>query len=998
MILAPTSTVLAADVTSTAGRTVVTSGKVSNSEGTLNADFYITKIDSKGKKTNLTTKQTTSIWDNLTNWLTNRKRGTTYLKAGDKLQVSVVYDKAILQGTTTADLPERYRPTLTIKGTNGKKIEMNCDAIETNTDTLYNPYIAWLSNWQTQIDYSYTVKAGEDMITSGFELTHKMGTYAKSQTSVLSTTINDLDELPIKVNYSYVCFDTVAPSVVLTNATEIKNEARYCAGEKLTFKVTSTEGLSAATAPEVQVNFGESGVGKKNYTDGNTSKKGYAQYVSETVDSTTNQYTWTYSYEVTDGDEGYLSTEFKSGSMTDLAGNVIKFVDIKEIATQAGDKVDSIIDWNQNLGVTCELYKTRVSEENRIDSAQTTYIAPTDKLIVKATFDKVLYSIAGGSPYVKRITADRLPNLYLNGMLDLPNTGVTLEEQDNATVATYTFDMTKYSSDVQVKGLTALNKLVFQNSKNTAQVDSLALYPLGNIPFSESYIANYNAEEDSILQADALLETTVNNLFLSTGKEDDNKTINDLYADTTSPVVTITARRADNNQVITGVTNAEVVRYTFEWSEKLATKAGDTFETDDIMVTNGIKGSLLQDATDPRIYTMDVTTTNSDGAMTLSIPSERVKDIAGQTNTEVQISVTVDKTAPTLQTLEATTEETDNPKTPKILIIATFSEKLSQEVVPQIGFKFSNSGNKKGEDPSVTITGNQVMYTYQSTEADDGTLSVTSFTGFVQDQAGNQTRVANRTLSGTVTLERLAAPTVEFNDPNGGAYQIGVNDTQVTITPSVTINDTVTSLKYRIVNANGTQTEYATITPKKTTVNLPFNVTQPGQYTVEVVVVNEEEVEATETSNTYTVTKEEKVEAEIVFNTFETGTKEGIKYVKVSPKTTTNAMTRDMNSGKLAGQTPEYTDLTVSDGLKTGTKIKLDGETEYIVVVKGDVNCDGGVDFINDIVMLNNYRLGRASLSTIQVLAGDLNGNTSIDFLNDIVAMNNYRLNRTSSL
>ena len=101
----------------------------------------------------------------------------------------------------------------------------------------------------------------------------------------------------------------------------------------------------------------------------------------------------------------------------------------------------------------------------------------------------------------------------------------------------------------------------------------------------------------------------------------------------------------------------------------------------------------------------------------------------------------------------------------------------------------------------------------------------------------------------------------------------------------------------------------------------------------------------------------------------------------------------------LLGKTPVFTKLTSDNKLKTGSEITLEGKTKYVVIVNGDVNCDGKVDFLNDIVMINNYRLGRINnLSEIQILAGDINNSGTIDFIPDIVAMNNYRLGRINSL
>ena len=72
--------------------------------------------------------------------------------------------------------------------------------------------------------------------------------------------------------------------------------------------------------------------------------------------------------------------------------------------------------------------------------------------------------------------------------------------------------------------------------------------------------------------------------------------------------------------------------------------------------------------------------------------------------------------------------------------------------------------------------------------------------------------------------------------------------------------------------------------------------------------------------------------------------------------------------------------------------------SKKVIIVNGDVNCDGKVTFIGDVIMANNSRIGQVSLSTIQQLAADINNNGEIDFIPDIVAINNYRLGMIKAL
>lgn len=96
-------------------------------------------------------------------------------------------------------------------------------------------------------------------------------------------------------------------------------------------------------------------------------------------------------------------------------------------------------------------------------------------------------------------------------------------------------------------------------------------------------------------------------------------------------------------------------------------------------------------------------------------------------------------------------------------------------------------------------------------------------------------------------------------------------------------------------------------------------------------------------------------------------------------------------SGEIIGNT---------DKVGTGSKVvvKETKEVAYTIVVKGDINGDTKVDFINDIIGLNNYRLNIVNLDTESALAGDVNGDGKVDFINDIISINNYRIGLVNSL
>lgn len=86
--------------------------------------------------------------------------------------------------------------------------------------------------------------------------------------------------------------------------------------------------------------------------------------------------------------------------------------------------------------------------------------------------------------------------------------------------------------------------------------------------------------------------------------------------------------------------------------------------------------------------------------------------------------------------------------------------------------------------------------------------------------------------------------------------------------------------------------------------------------------------------------------------------------------------------------------------LSTGCKIVIEEDKEevYKVIIKGDVDGNSKIEFVGDIIRINNYRLDLIKLDQISVVAGDINDDGKIDFIEDIVRINNYRLGIIDSL
>lgn len=252
----------------------------------------------------------------------------------------------------------------------------------------------------------------------------------------------------------------------------------------------------------------------------------------------------------------------------------------------------------------------------------------------------------------------------------------------------------------------------------------------------------------------------------------------------------------------------------------------------------------------------------------------------------------------------------------------------------------------------------------------DGTFYV-----WAKDKAGNITIGENTAMVDTT------APTITFE------YM------SLTVTVGMPIEANIKTNEPAKISYSWDNKTWTESNEFNTSIKVSEKSTKPGKYTLYAKATdaanNTSEVSKVE----FSVENIENIrQPEIIFEDLATVQTNGAKYVKVSSNMTKELLTDKMNKTALCNVTPEYKNLTEDGKLKTGSEILLNGETKYIIAVKGDVNGDGKVTFLEDVVMANNYRIGIISLSTVQKLASDINNNSAIDFIQDIVAINNYRL------
>lgn len=283
-------------------------------------------------------------------------------------------------------------------------------------------------------------------------------------------------------------------------------------------------------------------------------------------------------------------------------------------------------------------------------------------------------------------------------------------------------------------------------------------------------------------------------------------------------------------------------------------------------------------------------------------------------------------------------------------------------------------------EENVTITNNNGESTYVFEENGE-------FTYEFRDAAGN-TNTAKAVVESIKELDKIA-PTITFS------Y------TTTIATVGTPIGATITTDEDAIISYswdNKTWNSSEDYVRSQKVVKTP---TTAGSYTLYAKAIDKSSNASTVQSLQFTVVRsEEEIKTpEIIFEDLPIIQVNGVKYVKIFEGMTTENLASKMNKQALLGKTPEYIKLTEDNKLRTGSEITINGETKYIVVVKGDINCDGKAgDFIEDIMALNRYRIKGTGLSTEQVLAGDINNDRIIDFIDDIMQINRYRIGIISIL
>ena len=326
-----------------------------------------------------------------------------------------------------------------------------------------------------------------------------------------------------------------------------------------------------------------------------------------------------------------------------------------------------------------------------------------------------------------------------------------------------------------------------------------------------------------------------------------------------------------------------------------------------------------------------------------------------------------------------------------ITLSASTTEKTDKDVTVSVKYgealtenrKAGVQGKTQSADPStVIISENGVIYAEAT------------------DRFGNKVYATLKIDNIEIKEEPKPNPEPE-PEPDKTAPELTFNYTTTTATVGTTIGATITTNEDAVISYswdNSTWTESEGYVRSQRVTKTP---NKAGTYTLYAKAKDKSGNTSDVTNLKFTIIKSEIdiKKPEVIFEDLTTIQKDGVKYVKTSTGFTTENLNNKMNKDALLGYEVKYEKLTSDNKLRTGSEIVVDGDTKYVVIVNGDVNCDGEVDFLNDIVLINNYRIGvTKNLSDIQILAGDINNSGSIEFIPDIVAMNNYRLGRIKAL
>ena len=182
----------------------------------------------------------------------------------------------------------------------------------------------------------------------------------------------------------------------------------------------------------------------------------------------------------------------------------------------------------------------------------------------------------------------------------------------------------------------------------------------------------------------------------------------------------------------TSPTNSASATITVDFGEPID---GATFTLDDISVTGGDASGLAQEGATTQKYTFAVTP-SSDGQVTVTIPADRVMDIADNDNTASNVlRVTFDRTTPG-PTLSTT--ETSPTNAASVTVTVDFGEPIDPTT-----FAISDVSVIGGTASDLTHSSANQNFTFTLTPGADGEVTATIPADRVMDIADNDNTASN---------------------------------------------------------------------------------------------------------------------------------------------------------------------------------------------------------------------------------------------------------------
>ncbi|MGI5898037.1 MAG: BspA family leucine-rich repeat surface protein [Candidatus Dojkabacteria bacterium] len=234
--------------------------------------------------------------------------------------------------------------------------------------------------------------------------------------------------------------------------------------------------------------------------------------------------------------------------------------------------------------------------------------------------------------------------------------------------------------------------------------------------------------------------------------------------DATQPTVTV--NQADDQA---DPTNTDIIKFTIIFSEPIK---GDTFTKDDLVKagSNTAKVLLLTKINDTT-YTAYVNGLLSGETVSLSLPANKVEDLAGNKNdvsTFIDNSVTYDNTPPSV-TINQSSTQTDPTDINSVKYIVTFSEKINEDTFTKEDILISGSSTAKVKSITKISNTEYEIVIEELTNGDTATVTIPA--NVLTDLATNM-NLASTSTDNSVTYivathpeeEATVTPTEEETD------------------------------------------------------------------------------------------------------------------------------------------------------------------------------------------------------------------------------------------